>query len=94
MPLQAADLLRSVCRTQLFIRVEQFDTVDRTIRRNINVQFVADVDRLHVFPYRLQSKVGDILVPIVSQFHWQTWSFNEAASPEDRRENGDFFYFP
>jgi hypothetical protein len=32
--------IASVCRTQLFIRIEQFDTVDGSIRRNINVQFV------------------------------------------------------
>ena len=68
-------LLASVLTLELFVRIQQFDPVNAAIRSDINVQFIADVNRFNASGRLLKAKVSDVVARVVGQFHFVSLRF-------------------
>src|SRR5262249_26372407 len=63
------DKLSPVGSAKLLVGVKEFNTVDRPIRRDIDIELVANANGFNFSALRPQAQIGDVAVPIIGQFH-------------------------
>lgn len=53
----------------LFVGVQQFDAVHRSVGRDVHIQFIADADGFHLDLFLVQPDVGDVVTRVVGGFY-------------------------
>lgn len=54
---------------KLFVGVEQFYAINCTIRRDINVHFIADLDGRDCATFFMETQICDVVFRVVAKFH-------------------------
>jgi hypothetical protein len=61
--------LAAVIATESLVGVQKLDAMDRTIRRDVEVQRIVHLDRLDLCRFLVKTEVRDIVTRIVSQLY-------------------------